>query len=482
MFTLTLSGLPIYSSSSIIFMKKILLFLLFPIVLTAQNKQLPVDAYMQAQAALFGFNGNVLLAKNGRVIYQQSFGYADYSTGRKLDSNSVFDCGSIAKEFTAMGILLLKDKGKLSITDTLGKFLPQLPYTNITIGQLLTHTSGMPDGFGLITKFFDHTKIATNDDLVRLLASEKPPLYFKPGESLAYSGTAFNLLASIIEKITGQPYKTYMYEKVFKPLGMAQTQVANGHRSVKGIPGLAHGYLYSDSLKKNIPVAASGWTSWLAGITGEGMIITTTGDMYKWDRALKAHTLLTAATQAEMLTVHSQKVMPKVSFGYGMRVGANDMGDYVFHNGWYPGYVSMHLRYTSEDVTAIVLSNNESHADFIADALCAIATDKDIIMPYSHKEAASNNTLKYNEDKYLIEITRPPYMATYPVEFIKKEGRLYIHPTNGNDIALKAETALKFFYADGTDQQIEFEKDSSGNLAKVWHTAWGVKKELKKMD
>ena len=95
---------------------------------------------MEGQTNLYGFNGNVLVSKDGNVIYKKSFGFADYNTKKKLDSNSIFDCGSIAKEFTAMGILLLKDKGKISYTDTLRKFFPELPYSNITIQQLLTHT------------------------------------------------------------------------------------------------------------------------------------------------------------------------------------------------------------------------------------------------------------------------------------------------------------------------------------------------------
>ena len=114
---------------------------------------------MQAQTDLYGFNGNVLVTQNGKVLYKRSFGYADYKTKSKLDSNSIFDIGSIAKEFTAMGILLLKDRGLISYSDTLRKFFPELPYNNITVQQLLTHTSGMPNGFAVVAKNFDHNKI-----------------------------------------------------------------------------------------------------------------------------------------------------------------------------------------------------------------------------------------------------------------------------------------------------------------------------------
>jgi CubicO group peptidase (beta-lactamase class C family) len=467
-------------------MKKICFLLLVPIALCAQNdRQSLYTTYMLGQAAMYRFNGNVLIAKKGNIVYRQSFGFADYNTKKKLDSNSVFDCGSIAKEFTAMGILLLKDKGKINYTDTLGKFFPELPYTNVTIQQLLTHTSGMPDGFGLVTKYFDHNKIASNDDLIRLLAREKPALLFKPGENLMYSGTAFNLLASIIEKISGQPFKKYMEEKVFKPLGMTHTQVANGARSAENIPGYAYGYIYSDSLKKYewADDLKSGWTTYLAGITGEGMIITTTGDLLKWDRALKNHSLLTKTTQEEMLSLQAEKnTFPKVGFGYGMRVGKNDFGNYVFHGGWYPGYVSMHIRYTDDDVTVIVLSNNESHSDFIADALSAITLNKNIMLPYVHKETVTGDLLNKYRGKCMMQLARPPYMAAFPIEFIMKNDKFYIHSGFGPDTELKPESEKKFFFADGTDQQIEFETNNNGNPVKVWHIAWGVRKELKKTE
>jgi len=470
--------------NSIKLMKKVLLILLLPIALFAQNSRPLFDEYMEAQASLYGFNGNVLVSKNGNVIYQKSFGYADYSTKKKLDSNSVFDCGSIAKEFTAMGILLLKDKGKISYTDTLRKFFPELPYTNITIHQMLTHTSGIPDGFALVSKYFDHSKIATNNDLLRLLDTEKPPVFFKPGEKMSYSGTAFNLLACIIEKISGKPYKEYMEEQVFKPLGMTHTQVANGPRSAKNIHGLAFGFVYSDSLKNFIRADSqkSGWTTYLLGITGEGMIITSTGDLLKWDRALKNHSLLTETTQLEMLSPQAENTILKVYFGYGIRVGKNDVGNYIFHPGSFPGYESMHLRYTDEDVAVIVLSNNESHSTFIADALAAIVLKRNIVLPYAHKEDRSNDSFRQLDGKYMMQLTRPPYMATFPIEFVRKNDKIYIHSGYVADTELIPESATKYFFADGTDQQIELEIDSNSNSVKVWHTAWGVKKELKKVE
>jgi len=472
-------------------MDKKILFLLsancFGLFLTlyGQNTSLFFDKYMQAQTDFYGFNGNVLVAQNGNVLYKKSFGYADYYTKSKLDSNSIFDCGSIAKEFTAMGILLLKDKGLISYSDTLRKFFPQLPYYNVTIQQLLTHTPGMPNGFVVVSKFFDHNKMASNDDLIYLLAREKPPVLFSPGEDLIYSGTAFNILASIIEKVSGQSYNTYMAEHVFKPLDMMHTMVANGSRSTKLIPGYADGFVYSDSLKTyvNVDSIHAGWPSYLSGITGEGMVVSTTGDLLKWDHALKNHSLLKEATQVAMLSRQAEKpTFPFVTFGYGMRVGKNDFGNYFFHNGSFPGYLSMHIHYTDNDITAIVLSNNESHADFIADALVAIALHKKIEMPVIHREIMTNTGLDKYLGKYMIPLTRPPYMVSFPVEIIMKNNKLYIHPSTGADIELKPESETKFYFADGTDQQIEFETDKKGNCIKSWYIGWGLKKEIKQIN
>ena len=455
------------------------------VTLYAQNNSSFFDKYMQTQTDLYGFNGNVLVSQNGNVIYKKSFGYADYNTESKLDSNSIFDCGSIAKEFTAMGILLLKDKGLINYTDTLRKFFPELPYTNITVQQLLTHTSGLPDGFDLVSRFFDHNKVASNDDFIRLLAKEKPPIYFKPGENMMYSGTAFNLLASIIEKISRQSYNAYIEEHIFKPLGMTHTMVANGSRSIKLIPGYAYGFVYSDSLKNYVRAESmhSGWTSYLAGITGEGMIISTTGDLLKWDRALKNHSLLTVATQQAMLVTQAEKkTFPFVHFGYGIRVGKNDFGNYIFHNGSYPGYEGMLICYTDNDITAVVLSNNESHADYIADALVALTLNKNFVMPYVHKEIGIKIDIDKYIGKYMMPLLRPPYMVSFPVELINKNGTLYIHTGGSKDMELKPESATKFYYADGSDQQIEFQTDKNGNHIKTWHIGWGLKKEINKID
>lgn len=266
---------------------------------------------------------------------------------------------------------------------------------------------------------------------------------------------------------------------------MTRTKVVNGPRSSKVIPGYAYGYVYSDILKNYVSAdnMHSGWTSYLAGLTGEGMIISTTGDLLKWDYALRNHSLLTDETQKAMLTAQAEKKsFPFVHFGYGIRLGKNDFGNYIFHNGSHPGYVGMLIHYTDIDITAVVLSNNESHSDFIADALVAIALNKNFVMSYNHKKTTVKTDIGKYTGKYMIPLLRPPYMVSFPVELINKDDKLYINYGSGIDMELIPESETKFFYADGTDQQLEFEIDHSGKHIKTWYIGWGLRKEINKIN
>src|SRR6185369_10858379 len=127
------------------YLKKILIILFVPVIAVAQNDHAKLlQQYMTGQNKYFQFNGNILVAEKGMLIYQQALGYADYNTKRLLNDTSVFELASVSKQFTAMGIMILKEKGLLSYDDNIKKFFPQLPYENITVRNLLTHTSGIP--------------------------------------------------------------------------------------------------------------------------------------------------------------------------------------------------------------------------------------------------------------------------------------------------------------------------------------------------
>ena len=186
-------------------MRKLILLLLLPFSLTAQ-KDYPalLKQFMTGQHEYYRFNGNILVAKNGNIIYQQALGYADLNSKRLLNDSSVFELASLSKQFTAMGIMILKEKKLLSYDDNVKKFFPNFPYDNITIRNLLTHTSGLPGYEEQFEKKWDRKKIAFNKDVIDMLQQQKDTLLFKPGTKWQYSNTGFAVLASIIEKISGK--------------------------------------------------------------------------------------------------------------------------------------------------------------------------------------------------------------------------------------------------------------------------------------
>ena len=359
-------------------MKKIVALLFLSIALQAQtNYSARFDSFMQAEVSRNNFNGNVLIAKAGNIIYQKSFGYSSYTTKELLNNNSVFELASVSKQFTAVGILLLQEKNKLKLTDSLRYYFPELPYNNITIKNLLTHTSGLPDYMAAMAGKWNHKQIAFNDDVIQFLADEKIPVDFKPNEKCEYSNTAYEMLASIIEKVSGQKFNVYMQENIFKPLGMHHSRIYNTRRSTKEIiPNYAYGFVYSDSLKKYILPDSSpdyDYVIYLDGIVGDGVVNSTTGDLLLWDRALKNHSLLSEKMQAEMFSPQSLiDPVTKTYYGYGEFLGKNEFGKYIAHSGSWPGYRNNLVRYIEEDLTIIILSNNESDAKKISTALTDI--------------------------------------------------------------------------------------------------------------
>ena len=462
-------------------MKKIFLFLLLPVSLTAQqNYSRLLREFMTGQHNYFQFNGNVLVAEKGKPIYQQALGYADYSTKRMLNDSSVFELASLSKQFTAMGIMILKERGFLSYNDNIKKFFPRLPYDNITIRNLLTHTSGLPSYEDQFEKNWDRKKIAYNKDIIEMLQKLNDTLFFKPGSRWKYSNTGYTLLASIIEKVSGMSYNDFMSKNIFQPLGMAHTFIYNSRRTTKQIPAnYALGYVHSDSLKRYIlpdSLPAFDMVYYLDGIVGDGCVNSTIIDLLKWDRALYTDKLVSNPSLNEMLSPLVQTSSSDTSsfYGFGVMVQPNSAkGKVISHTGSWPGYHTMLVRRPDIEETIILLSNNESSLAFFRAAIESILDGESLIMPYEHKEVKIDAAIL---DGYVGK-----YSAGLTLQFIKKNGRLYRHRNGTPDIELKPESDTKFFYADGSDRQIEFEKDNTGKIIKVWFINMGQKGEMKKI-
>ena len=207
----------------------LLLFLLNAAISFSQNKESELDKYFTALTQNQEFNGSVLLVDQGKVIYQKSFGYADFSKKIKNSNSSLINIASISKTFTAIAVLQLKEKKKLDLNETFAKYFPEFPYPEITIKQLLSHTSGLPDNEALfdslVTK--NPAKIFTNSDIIPalLLYHDSKELRFKPGERWGYSNIGYDLLALLVEKISNLSFAIYMQRNIFLPAGMTHTYI-----------------------------------------------------------------------------------------------------------------------------------------------------------------------------------------------------------------------------------------------------------------
>ena len=461
-------------------MKRVLPFLLLVIIGCAdkKDKDAGIDEFLSGHANYFRFNGNVLIAEKGEIVFQKSYGFADFDSKRILNDSSVFELASVSKQFTAMSILMLMEKGKLKLTDSLRQYFPEIPYSNITIRHMLTHTSGLPDYERAMNEKWDRSKIAFNNDMIAFLATEKLPVNFLPGTKWEYSNTAFAILASIVEKVSGQTFQAFLSENIFIPLGMHHSRIYNTRRSLKDtIANYAYGFGYSDSLKKYILPDKDpnlGFVIYLDGIQGDGVINSTTTDLLKWDRALKNHTLLSEAAQTEMLKGQElSDTINKTYYGYGVGIGKNESGNFISHSGGWPGYTTFLSRNTDVDRTIIVLSNNNSNSPAIAGVLEKIITGDSVVMPYEHKEITI--------DSAAIEKFTGAYQANSKIKLERRGLKLFRVLPNGQSLELKPESATKFFYSDGSDRQIEFELDEKNKIKKTWLIALGIKTELKKV-
>jgi CubicO group peptidase (beta-lactamase class C family) len=325
-----------------------------------------IDSVVRAAADTARFNGNVLVAVDGKIIYQKSTGFANYDTKELLNDSSVFELASVSKQFTSMGIMMLKERGQINYEDDVRKYIPELSYEGMTIRHFLTHTSGIPDYMEEFSKGWDPDRIAFNDDIIKLLAKNKPAILFKPGEKWEYSNTAYALLATIIERISGKTYGDFLQENIFTPAGMKHTRTYNTRRSKKEtIANYAYGFVYSDALEKFIlpdSLKELNYVITLDGIQGDGIVNSTTGDLFLWDQLLYKEKLIRQSTLEDAFTPVKLNNDSTYQYGFGWFIRQDSIaGKRVSHSGGWPGYGTYITRFIDKNKCIIVLTNNDGY-------------------------------------------------------------------------------------------------------------------------
>lgn len=301
-----------------------------------------VDAYLNDLVAAGRFYGSVLLARDGRVLLSKGYGLADIENDVPNSPRTKFRIASVTKQFTAAGIMLLQQEGKLNVQDSVCNFIDECPdaWQPITLHHLLTHTSGLPENFSI--EDFMSLALSRNPMRDGLEMIKTRPLLSAPGETYQYSNVGYNMLGYIIEQVAGMTYEDYLRAKIWVPLGMNDT--GQDHEGLL-IKRRATGYASTSFKAQYLPIDLAAYA---------GGLYSTVEDLYKWDQALYTEQLLPTSALDLMFTAHQG------DYGYGWMITSGEWGKVIAHNGNVPGFVSNISRYTDSKATVIILSNLDS--------------------------------------------------------------------------------------------------------------------------
>ncbi len=288
----------------------------------------------------------VAVVRNGVLLHAAGYGFANLESRTPVTSDTVYELASVAKQFTAMLVLLLAERGLLHVEEKIASHFPSPPdaWARITIRHLLTHTSGISDvGWGNLNLRLDYT----DGDLVRAIASA--PLEFAPGSRWGYSNSGYILLGILIAGITGRFYGDLLDEWIFKPLGMTTARV-NSEEAI--VANRAAGYRLDCGQIKN-----QEYVSPTLNRTADGGLCATVLDMAKWERALHTDALLPQTSRDEMWTPVTLSDGSTYGYGFGWSIGSSPYGGIVEHDGGWQGFATHIVRYIDNGLTVIVLAN-----------------------------------------------------------------------------------------------------------------------------
>lgn len=313
-----------------------------------------IDSIFRTLQEKGGFNGTVLYAERGRLVFKGAYGYDDFRTKKRLTTKSAFQLASVSKMFTAMTIMILKEEGLLNYDDSIRKFIPELPYHGVTIRHLLNHRSGIPDYMHFSDNYWVQDRPITNEDMIRIIVENNIPLAFPPGNGFDYCNTNYALLASVVERIANKPFKVFVQEKIFDPLDMDDSfiyQLNQGETIPEYVPVGVNGHSSSYRLPR---VEQNFYQN---GIVGDKGVYSTVEDLYKWDQALYSDILVNQATLEEAFTAGSPLISKyRDNYGFGWRLKA-ERPKTVYHYGWWKGFRTYFIRDLDQQKSLIVLTN-----------------------------------------------------------------------------------------------------------------------------
>lgn len=426
----------------------------------APNFAAKVAKYMQERERVSGFSGVVLVTKDGKSVFSRGFGLANREFGIPNAAATVFRMGSASKQFTSAAVLLLVQRGELSLNDPVGKYLPEWPnvWNEVTVHHLLSHTAGLPR---LTTHAMLDVSALSNSTPkifqgVRDLYStgeELQPLDFKPGEGWAYSNVGYIVLGLIIDKVSGKSFCNFASEEMFQPLGMVNTACEDPNTILKN---RASGYN-----RVNDTIANASYVD-MRFVSGAGQFYSTLDDLILWNNALNSDRLLNASMREKLFTP------VRNDYAYGWWIQTKYGHKAKWHGGNVSGFATQITRYPEEKLFIVVLSNIWSNIDrsqvrSISNELSAMAFGEAYKLPRKHTE------IKMNSADYDAFVGEYGNENNDKDKFgIAREGeKLVIQiPPGRTAFEIVPESPTQFFWK-GREYYITFAKDASGKVTKA---------------
>ena len=443
-------------------MKKIflLVFVLF-IVLSGFSQSDKLDALIEAYTKLYKFSGTALVAKNGVILLNKGYGYRNAADKVVNNEQSIFQLGSITKQFTSAIILKLQEEKKLTVSDKLSKYFPGYPKgDSVTIEHLLTHTSGIYSYTNDPSFMANEVTKPASREMMMALFRDKP-FDFSPGTSWNYSNSGYSLLGYIIETVTKKPYEQAVRKYIFTPLGMTHSGFDFTHLKSKE---KATGYFKLDD-KEIVPAPIVDSTvSYSAGA-----IYSTTGDLYLWHNALQKNKILSKAQQDKAYTPVKNK------YGYGWGIDTIEGKRKVAHGGGIHGFTTNISRVPEDDVCIVLLSNaSNTTLGEITKSIFAILYGKEYKLPKERTVIKlPEEKLKQYEGEYEIK-------EGLHVVISLKDGELVATPTGQKNEILYAEKE-DLLFVKSQDIQLEFTRNEKKEVDGFILHQGGAKMPCKKI-
>lgn len=330
------------------------------------QKQQKIAAFYQKNIGLADFSGALLVAKNGKILFEDYKGYENFAEKKPINAQSALHLASVSKVLTATLILKLVQENKIALDEKVQTYLPDFPYTQTSVRTLLNHRSGLPhySRFSEYFKKWNSRKVLTNEDVLQYLKKHKFPLLSKDNRNFNYCNTNYAILALIAEKVTTQSFPEAMKSYVFEPLGMNDSFVIDFETQKKQV---------SQSYKTNY--VNHGWDQFDA-IYGDKNIYASLRDMVKFDLATYSETFLRKDLLEEALKGYSYEKRGFNNYGLGYRMKEFDNGETMhYHNGWWHGNTSSYITMKKDTVVIIALSNKYTQKTYRAMRLTALFRD-----------------------------------------------------------------------------------------------------------